>query len=289
MITTEIKQKIVEAINSRRGNYKNDTAMAVVLGINNSQLSRIRRGDIENVLSDANWISIARKLDVTFGEAVELVTAETPVYAFIISQLTACQEGSLSGLLCDKADIGKTYAAKCYYKTHKNTIYIDCAQVKTRQRLIRAIAKEFGVGSMGKYTEVYKDLVFYLQSIPNPLIILDEAGDLNYEAFLELKALWNATEARCGWYMMGADGLKAKIESNLARKKVGYAEIFSRYGSRYQKITPDGKDAMESFTQEQIALIAKANNMTDIKGLYVKTQGSLRRIRIEIQKLRKVA
>lgn len=289
MITTEIKTKIVEAINHRRGNYGSDNKMSIALGINNAQLSRIRRGDIENVLSDANWVSIARKLDVNLGESVELVTAETPVYSFIINQLKACQGYSLSGLLCDKADIGKTYAAKCYIKTAKNAVYIDCSQVKSKQRLVRGIAKEFGVGSIGKYTDVYQDLAFYLGSIPNPLIILDEAGDLDYAAFLELKALWNATEGRCGWYMMGADGLKHKIEANLGRQKVGYQELFSRYGSRFQKVTPDGKEAMEKFTQEQIALIGKANNMQDIKSLYVKTQGSLRRIRIEIMKIRKAA
>ncbi len=43
-----------------------------------------------------------------------------------------------------------------------------------------------------------------------PLVVLDEAGDLQYEAFLELKALWNATEMCCGWYMMGADGLRRR-------------------------------------------------------------------------------
>ncbi len=84
---------------------------------------------------------------------------------------------------------------------------------------------------------------------------------------------------------MGADGLKTKINSNLGRKKVGYAEIFSRFGSVYQKITPDGKDALESFTHEQIALIARANNgKVDIPKIIAKANGSLRRVRIEVQK-----
>jgi len=39
----------------------------------------------------------------------------------------------------------------------------------------------------------YEDLVFYLKTLPYPLIIFDEAGDLQYDAFLEIKALWNAT------------------------------------------------------------------------------------------------
>lgn len=103
-------------------------------------------------------------------------------------------------------NIGKTFTAKAYVKQHKHAVYVDCSQVKTKLKLIRYIAKEFGVTSNGRYSDVYEDLVAYLRTIDTPLVILDEAGDLQYEAFLELKALWNATERCCAWYMMGADG-----------------------------------------------------------------------------------
>ena len=61
---------------------------------------------------------------------------------------------------------------------------MDCSQVKTKLKLIRYIAKEFGVTSNGRYSDVYEDLVAYLRTIDTPLVILDEAGDLQYEAFL---------------------------------------------------------------------------------------------------------
>lgn len=288
MITLEIKKKIIDAVKERRRNYASDVKMSVALGISGSQFSRIKNGDIDGVLSDANWISIARKLDVQFGNNIELVTAATPVYLFITGQLNACQQFSLSGILCDIADIGKTYAAKCYVKEHRNAWYIDCSQNKTKQKLVRAIAKEAGLNHTGRYAEVYEDLMFYLRSIPTPLIILDEAGDLDYPAFLEIKAMWNATERACGWYMMGADGLKAKIERNLAQRKVGYTEILSRMGNRFQKVTPDGTDK-EDFVKQQVALIGEANGVVDVQKLYAKTGGSLRRIYIEIQKLKKEA
>lgn len=100
--------------------------------------------------------------------------------------------------------------SEAYVKQHKHAVYVDCSQVKTKLKLIRYIAKEFGVTSNGRYSDVYEDLVAYLRTIDTPLVILDEAGDLQYEAFLELKALWNATERCCAWYMMGADGLKER-------------------------------------------------------------------------------
>lgn len=289
MINNIIKQQIVEALRENLKKYPSANKMAIAIGINAAQLSRILKGDWENVVSDANWLTLARKMDIAIGQQTPIVAAETETYKFITTQLSLCQQQSLSAMLCDYAGIGKTFAARYYVKQHKNAIYIDCSQVKSKQKLIRQIAKEFGVDHTGRYTDVYADLVYYLRSLDHPLIILDEAGDLDYAAFLELKALWNATEYLCGWYMMGADGLKKKFERHLYNKKVGYAELFRRFGERYQRITPEGKEALEEFKRRQIAIVAKANGLTNVQELYVKTQGSLTRLYIELQKIKNAA
>ena len=171
---------------------------------------------------------------------------------------------------------------------HKNAVYIDCSQVKTKLKLVRKIASEFGVDSKGHYADVYEDLVYYLRSIEHPLIILDEAGDLQYEAFLELKALWNATERCCAWYMMGADGLKEKINRSIECKKVGYTEMLSRYGGRYSKVTPDDGKERDKFLRHQAEVVAKVNapEGADIATIVRKTNGGLRRVYTEIEKLK---
>jgi hypothetical protein len=124
---------------------------------------------------------------------------------------------------------------------------------------------------------------------------LDEAGDLDYPAFLELKALWNATERSTGWYMMGADGLKEKMRRSIDCKKVGYTELFSRYGSRYQKASPDGSEDFKQFKVVHAAMIIKANisatstgsvgEKVNIQQLIVKCDYSLRRIADELRKI----
>lgn len=285
MIEKDFQQKIVEAVKSRLSHYESAAKMAVALGINGAQLSRILRGDFDKVLSDAKWISVARKLDVQLHAGSAWLAAKTPTYTHIYAQLQVCQGRALSGIMCDLADIGKTFTARAYVRENKGAVYIDCSQHKSKPQLIRAIAQEFGVGNSGRLSDVYEDLVFYLKTLPNPLIILDEAGDLSYPAFLELKALWNATEGYCGWYMMGADGLRYKIETNIKYRKVGYVELFSRFGSRYQRVTPEGREAFEDFQRTQVAMVAKVNSAdADIKAIVAKTNGSLRRVRIELRK-----
>jgi len=290
MITTELKQKIVSAILAGRENFSGkDVNYSRSLGINGSIYNRIKNhGDVENILSDGKWINLARKFKVSINGEDTWKTAETEVYIFITSQLESCQNSGFLGILCDDAGIGKTYAAEQYARTHKNAKYIDCSQVKSKQQLVRFISKEFGVGYNGSYNDVYEDLVFYLRSLSTdpPLIILDEAGDLSYPAFLELKALQNRTRPYCGWYMMGAEGLREKIESGRRYKKVGFEEIFDRYGHKYQKITPEGKEDRIEFYAALAAAVIKANapEGTDIRTMLLATDSRLRRVYIEIKK-----
>jgi len=288
MITTEIRNKIAEAIRAARTNYPSDAKHAASLGVTTSAYSSIKNGQTERVLSDGNWMSIARKLGVNLRGGIEWKAAKTETFKYITTQLEFIQERGLSGLLCDLPNIGKTFTARHYVKTHPNAVYIDCSQVKTKLKLVRKIATEFGSNTRGSYSDVYADLVFYLRSIDAPLIILDEAGDLQYEAFLELKALWNATERCCAWYMMGADGLKAKINRSIECNKVGYAEMFSRYGDRYSRITPDDGREREAFLKEQARVVAKVNapEGTDIGVIVRKSAGGLRRVYTEIEKLK---
>lgn len=287
-ITRDIKQRIVEAIQANRENYPSDNKHAAALGISASVYNAIKRGNYDRQVSDANWTGMARRLGVELRKEMEWRAAETPTYLFITEQLTLCQESGVSALLCDMANIGKTFTARQYVKTHRNAIYVDCSQTKTKVRLIRKIAAEFGVNPQGTYADVYDDLSYYLKTLDRPLIILDEAGDLQYEAFLELKALWNATERCCAWYMMGADGLKAKIQRSIECKKVGYVEMLSRYGDRYSRVTPDDGKERETFLKAQAAMVTRLNapEGTDIARIVNRTGGSLRRVYTEIEKLR---
>lgn len=289
MITSENKKRILDAIASNRANYPSDAKHAASLGITTSVYSSVKNGQTEKVLSEANWITIARRLGVSLRGEMEWKVARTATFEYITAQLEFCQNSGLSAILCDLPNIGKTFTARYYVKSHRNAVYVDCSQVKTKLKLVRRIAGEFGVDSKGRYNDVYDDLVYYLRSIETPLIILDEAGDLQYEAFLELKALWNATERCCAWYMMGADGLKEKINRSIECRKVGYTEMLSRYGDRYSKVTPDDGKERERFLNEQARVVAKVNapEGTDIAQIVRKSGGGLRRVYTEIEKLKR--
>ncbi len=285
-LNDEYKLRIIEAIKDQSFKFRTNKAQASSLGISQSQFSRILNGDLDRVITEEKWGQIASKYNVSL-EDDDFVwhTAYTKVYHTIYKQLEACQSESISAMFCDMADIGKSYTAKDYVKAHRNAIVVDCSQNKSRTELIRALAKEFGIDWQDSLRTVRKDLAHYMQSMTKPLVILDEFGDLSYPAYMEVKSLWNATEWRCGWYMMGADGLSVKFDRKRELKKVGFAELFSRLGSRYQRITPPDAENRKQFLIQEIAQILKVNKSqyTPLQ-MYAKTGGSLRRLYIELKK-----
>ena len=256
MITNENKKRILEAIATNRTNYPSDAKHAASLGISTSVYSAIKNGQTDKALSEANWITIARRLGVNLRGGIEWKPARTATFEYITKQLEFSQQSGLSAILCDIPNIGKTFTARYYVQCHRNAIYVDCSQVKTKLKLVRKIATEFGVGSNGRYSDVYE----------------------------------NATERCCAWYMMGADGLKAKINRSIECKKVGYTEMLSRYGDRYSKVTPDDCKEREKFLKDQASVVAKVNapEGADIATLVRKSGGGLRRVYTEIEKLKRV-
>ena len=111
MITEAQKQKILAAIAANRANYPSDAKHAASLGISTSVYSAIKNGQTDKALSDANWISIARKLGVNLRGEMEWKAAKTPTFEYITAQLEFSQQSSLSGILCDMPNICLLYTS----------------------------------------------------------------------------------------------------------------------------------------------------------------------------------
>lgn len=119
MITEAQKKRIMEAIAANRGNYPSDAKHAASLGITTSVYSAVKNGQTDKVLSDANWIGIARRLGVNLRGEMEWKAAKTATFEYITAQLEFSQQSSLSAILCDIPNIGKTFTARYYVQNHK--------------------------------------------------------------------------------------------------------------------------------------------------------------------------
>ncbi|MBD3748973.1 MAG: ATP-binding protein [Sphingobacteriales bacterium] len=258
-ITTEFKKKVVSELLTQRQNYEgSDSAFAKIWGINAAVFSRLKAGEVDGILKDSHFLTIGRALNVD-NVTRKWKAARTEVFTMIEEDIDFCQTYSKARIFVDECDIGKSFAAKYIARSRKNAFYLDASECKSRQLFIRTLAQKIGIDHNGKYATVKGNLKYYLKMLQNPIVIIDEAGDLEYPAFLELKELWNGTENACGWYMIGADGLKEKIERGIRGKKVGYREIFRRFSGKYSTCTPQGRADREAFFKRLIGDVLGAN------------------------------
>lgn len=258
-LNLKFKQNVREAILTNRKTFGgSDSAYAKTLGIPAASFSRLKNGEVEQILSNNNWLLIGKKLGVSIKKDT-WKPARTKVYNEIEDNLHECQRQNQSMILVDDCGIGKTYCAKHIVAGMKNAFYFDCSQAKTRIQFVSKLAQTLGVDDRGKHIEVKENIKYALTILEDPLIVLDEAGDLDYSTLLVVKELWNASEGRAAWYMMGADGLKAKINKGIKNHKVGFAELFSRYSEKFITLTPLDQEGKRKFYTQLIGDVATVN------------------------------
>lgn len=258
-VSKQLIEKCVEALLQASENYGGTaTQFARKYGMSASVWSSIKNGNTEKQLSPAKWLNIAAMLGVQVASRAWKM-ARTEVFSAIEQGVTACKEFGWGMIFVDKCAIGKTYSAKYLAKTLKNCFYVDGSQCKTKILFSRTLAQTIGVDSSGRYQDVKLRIKNALNVLEKPVVIIDEAGDLEYNAFLDLKEFYNATEGTCGWYMMGANGLRKKITDGISRESVGFEEIFSRFSDAYAHIVPTNKDEQIEFYRRLLTTVLSAN------------------------------
>ncbi len=259
-ITTEFKEKVRLTLVARQANFPDDSdsVFAKKFGIPGTIYSRVKKGDITKVLSDSRWLHLGRELGIHLNQRPWNI-ARTDVFETIEEDVLFCKEFSKARICVDECEIGKTTTGKYLSRTLQNCFYVDASQAKTAMVFIRLLAKSLGLDAGGRYADLKADIKYYLHMLERPVVIIDEAGDLDYEAFLVVKELWNGTENTCGWYMMGAEGFRDKIAKGIRKKGVGFKEIFSRFSSSYTSTVPIDRSQKTDFYRKLISDVLSVN------------------------------
>lgn len=298
-ITQQHKEMIVKAIEAdlkmrqhSDSGYKNANH-AQYLKIHPASYSRIIKGDTEKVLSELEWVRIGKKLFVDLSEN-GWKTAKTAVFSFVTAQLALCQQDSLSAINCDLVGIGKTHAAEIFAGKHQNVVYIKCRQGITRADLMREMAQSMGLESGDQVRRIRERVELELLRVQDPIVVLDDAGYMNDNCWMEVKGLYDVTEGGCGWYIIGDTSLQKKINKMLAKDKVGWEALFDRFNRKYQAITDQYASeaeiaVMRRESAQQILQLNMPGIDTDTRKEIMNRAGlSLRVLRKEISKYKRL-
>jgi DNA transposition AAA+ family ATPase len=285
-----IGKKLMEAF--RASGFASQAKYATSIGISGSDYSNIANAkwrQNDRLLSVEKWLRIARAVRFEFNPRQRWVTAPTETYKFITQQLRTCQQESLCSIFCDEAGLGKTHAVREYADNNANAYYINGGAHARKISLVRGLAQAVGLNpDKGTTEEVFQDVMMFLKASTNPLIIIDEAGDLHNNAYMLIKRLYNELEFVCGIYLIGARGLKKRIDSAIRVRTNGFEEVFSRFGARYSTVLPQDVKGRADYIRKEAQVIAVSNGIADgqVLNTILSKAVDLRRVRREVIKSR---
>ena len=271
-----------------------DRKMSVKLGMSAAAYSFLKTGKFASIGGDT-WLRLAQYVRFTRNAAQEWHHADTIVSQYLFKQFEMCQTMGLTAMLADDPGIGKTHSMHEYARTHAEVMTIDCSVSNTKGSFIRAIAKAVGVSPKGRLQDILDSAIYAIGLMEKPLIIFDESGDLENGALMQLKKLYNALEMRCGFFMMGSDGFKAKILRGVEYNKLGYTEVFSRFDKDFKRALSDNQHEKLSEYKAMADKICRANGIDDqaeISRIITASFdgkrgiGDLRRVKREVMKQR---
>lgn len=245
------KERIKSAINeycAAKALSKNELATQV--GVSGATLSKIENNkwdDIDerlwrkiwNKVSDANASGIVRTSDF---EVCRKVCEAAQKNRFMI------------GLIADTG-MGKTTALSAF-SVRKNVFYILYDKTMAPKHFFAAMLREMGIAFEGTIHQMLSRIADELNTLENPLVIIDEAGKITQTMILYLHVLRDKTIKNCGFVLGGMPYFKTNLVKYSNKQKEGYAEFYRRI-NLWQELT--------GLSRSEITYICQANHITDLE------------------------
>lgn len=167
----------------------------------------------------------------------------------------------MTGLLADTG-MGKTTSLKAYVSTHDNVFMVTVDKTMNAKRLYLKILSVLGVQFDGNIHDVMLKIAEELNSLENPLLIVDEAGKMNHVMMLYMHDLREYTRDNCGILLAGMPYFKKNLQKFADKEKEGCSEFLRRINIWHE---------LEGLSYQETKYICKESgiieNLKDYKGL----------------------
>lgn len=177
-----------------------------------------------------------------------------------------------------EAGIGKSFIIKHFANAQQNTFQLSCNDYWNRnlflKELLSVLGKEVNGGTVGEMMSV---VIKTLRSMPNPIIIMDEADKLSDQVLYFFITLYNVLEEKCGIILVSTNHLEKRIIRGLKLNKKGYKEVYSRIGRKFIELKgPNPKDI------KSICIANGINEELAITEIINSSEKDLRRVKRQI-------
>lgn len=152
---------------------------------------------------------------------------QTNDYLSVVSQCEMTRNHKLMTGLTADTGMGKTTSLKAY-AVHDNVFMVTVDKTMNAKGLFLKILDVLGIPFDGNIHDVMLKIASELNSLENPLLIIDEAGKLNHVMMLYLHDLREYTKDNCGILLAGMPYFKSRLIKFADKQKEGCSEFLRR-------------------------------------------------------------
>lgn len=256
------------------------------LGISQNEASKrigVSAATITNILNGKNWDKITgafTKVQLWVQDDLSVWNkADTQNFNKVWNICAHAQLLSESKAISFKPGTGKTFAAKQYRNAKPNVFYVCAYGDMGKRHLLQKLCKEMGIDQSYRLAEMIEDIIERLNSIKQPLIIIDEFDELDPKAMRLFKDIYN--RCKVGFVIIGGLHLKKAILKGVRNHSQSMQETYSRLGGEFH--------ALQDNDNKAITAICQANGIHDgkkIHSIIAQASGDLRRVEAAVNKER---
>lgn len=175
--------------------------------------------------------------------------------------------------LCDKArthklmvgltgdtGLGKSTSLDTYQGSHNHVIKVVVDKTMNAKRLYVHILDKLDVKFEGNIHDVMLKIAEVLNGLPDPLLIVDEAGKMNHVMMLYMHDLREYTKANCGIVLAGMPYFKSNLQKYAGKEKEGCSEFLRRINLWH---------TLSGLNRSEIEYICREEGLTDAE--HIKT------------------
>lgn len=267
-MTNEYKEQIFQAMQAffEEGNSAAELSKRSTVNAGYISSIRNRKWDDHAGTPVPEWVF--RKIGSTLQVNSNIVHLNN--YLNIFGFLQECRENSEARIVDGAPGTGKSYTCKQYTLRHAQTTFmVTCAGDLNEKRFMIEMAKAV-CGNIYSHNQwvlmnrpgLRREVTIKLANISNPLLIIDEAENLQDGSYGAIKAIYDELEGRCGFVLVGANDYIRTLEKKSSKwyDRSCVPQVYSRFRANPLKL--------ESITSDDVKKAVDAYGFGEHRELY---------------------
>ncbi len=223
--------------------------LAVQIGINSSYLSLLETGKGETIAKAKlrkiwNYVSAVNSAPERF---------KTADYKAAIDACQSAKENQFMIAVIGDTGMGKT-TALTDYSLQENVFYVVCERAIKPKQFFLALLRKMGVAFEGSIYEMCNRIADELNTLDEPLLIIDEAGMINDTMMSYIQNLRDKTVKNCGIILGGMPYFRTNLQKFSDKGKQGVAEFMRRINIW---------QTLEGLSNGEVEFVCNSNGIAD--------------------------